>query len=87
MYVPLTVMDLERGGIAEFPHSFQECPTDMKVVQHYAPQKIQIEHLLFVTQRRWLPLCFKGPHFLKLGARLAHFIILDPSLHLVMIRY
>ena len=32
-------MDLE-GDIAEFPHSFQECRTDMKVVWHFAPLKI-----------------------------------------------
>ena len=34
-----TVMDLERG-IAAFPHSFEECRTDLKVVQCYTPQKI-----------------------------------------------
>ena len=31
--------NLERS-IAAFPHSFKECHTDMKAVQHYAPLKI-----------------------------------------------
>ena len=38
-----SVMDLERG-IAIFLHSFKEGRTDMKVVRHYAPLKIYVEH-------------------------------------------
>ena len=34
-----SVMDLE-SGIVEFPHSFKECRTDMKVVRHCDPLKI-----------------------------------------------
>ena len=40
------VMDLERGTAA-IPHSFKECHTDIKVVWHYAPLKIFIEHYCY----------------------------------------
>ena len=72
-----TVMDLDRG-IAEFPHSFKECRTDMKVVRHYAPLKILIQHYCYLQVKAVM---FQGPPFLKVGGSLGpHFIILDPSL-------
>ena len=43
---PFTVMDKERG-IAVFPHSFKEYRTNIKVVWHYIPLKILIEHYCY----------------------------------------
>ena len=61
--IDTTVMDPLRG-IAEFPHSFKECHTDVRT----GPSEILDNVLLlFVIQRQWLLLCLNvrgslGPH-------------------------
>ena len=67
LHIPGPVMDLERG----IPAQFQIMPHRHKSCAALCPSENLKRTLpLFVTQRQWLLLCFKDPHF----------IILDPSL-------
>ena len=61
--VTIAVMD-QVSSIAEFPYSFKEYCTDiLSCVAQYPSENQDRALLLFVTQRRWLVLRFKGPHF------------------------
>ena len=75
------MMDQERG-IEEFPHSFKECRTDMKVVRNCAPLQIIVEHYYY-SQLKDDGCCYisRAHIFENIGLVGPHSMILDPSLH------